>query len=267
MKKNRLSTTSSILLVIASLLIVVSLFFPWWRLDFYAPQYPEGLDITVYPNHLEGDLSNINGLNHYIGMKQFSESDFPELQFLPYIIGGLALLILIGAIIRKKIYLYTLIGIFIVGGIIGVFHLMNSLNAYSLNLDPMAPIEMEGFTIPIVGKNIIANFTTYSNLGTGIYFAIAAFINLIDSTLEGSKEMKKLTPLFFLVFLILITLPRVSMASETLQSTIDSLEDGAVLHLENKTYVGNIVINKPIEIIGEKDTIIKGDGTGQCNIH
>ena len=35
-------------------------------------------------------------------MAEFGEENFPELQFLPYLIGGLALLVLIGAIIRKK---------------------------------------------------------------------------------------------------------------------------------------------------------------------
>lgn len=52
------------------------------------------------------------------------------------------------------------------------------------------------------------------------------------------------------------------MATESLQTTIDSMEAGAVLKLENKTYEGNIVINKSITIIGVGDTIIKGDGTG-----
>lgn len=188
MKSTKLSGVSSLLLFIAALLIVASLFFPWWRLDFYAPQYPEGLDITVYPDRLEGDLSNINGLNHYIGMKQFSEDDFAELQFLPYLVGGLALLIVIGAIIRKKGYLYFLIGLFVVGGIVGLWDLISSLNEYSMNLDVKAPIEMAPFKIPIIGGNVIANFTTNSHLGTGVYFAVAAFILLLIPLWKDRKR-------------------------------------------------------------------------------
>ncbi len=52
------------------------------------------------------------------------------------------------------------------------------------------------------------------------------------------------------------------MAAENLQSRIDSLKEGAVLKLENKTYEGNIVINKRMTIIGSKNTVIKGDRTG-----
>ena len=85
----KLSVPSMALLIIAAGLFVTSIFFPWWGMKFYAPQYPEGLDIIVYPYKLEdaNDVSIINGLNHYIGMKEFSEENFPELSYLPYIIG------------------------------------------------------------------------------------------------------------------------------------------------------------------------------------
>lgn len=188
MKKKNLSGISSVFLIVAAALMVLSIFLPWWRLDFFAPQYPEGLEIVVYPDRLEGDLSNINNLNHYIGMAEFSEADFPELKFLPYIIGGIALLILVGAILRKKAYLYFLIALFVTGGIVGIVDLKLSLDAYSKNLDPMAPIDMEPFAVPIIGDNIIANFTTYSNLGVGIYLAMVAFILLLIPLWKDRKQ-------------------------------------------------------------------------------
>jgi copper chaperone NosL len=188
MKAKKLSAFSSIILVIAALLIVASMFFPWWRMEFFAPQYPEGLNIIVYPDRLEGEIANINALNHYIGMAEFGEENFPELQFLPYLIGGLALLVLIGAIIRKKGYLYFLIGLFIVGGTVGVWDLYRALKQFGTNLDPMAPIDMDPFVPPIVGENIIANFTTYSILGTGTYFVIAAFILLLIPLWKDRKQ-------------------------------------------------------------------------------
>src|SRR4051812_14289279 len=74
--------------------------------------------------------------------------------------------------------------------------------------------------------------------------------------------MKKLTLLSFIFSLFLLMSPEKMLAAENLQSMIDSLKDGAVLKLENKTYQGNIVINKPITIIGSNKTVIKGDGKG-----
>jgi hypothetical protein len=179
LNEKRLSVVSSILLVVSALLIGASLFFPWWKMEFFAPQYPEGLNIIVYPDKLEGEIDIVNGLNHYIGMANFSEENFPELKYLSYLIGGLALLVLIAAIIRKKGFLYFVIGIFAVGGILGIWDLNRWLKNFGTELDPMAPIKVEPFVPPIIGENTLANFVTYSKLGLGTYLVIAAFIFIL----------------------------------------------------------------------------------------
>ena len=176
MKGKKLSVVSSILLIVAALLIFASLFFPWWRMEFWAPQYPEGLNIIVFPNKLEGEIDKINALNHYIGMKNFSEENFPELQYLPYLIGGLAVLVLLAALIRKMFFLYTVIGLFVVGGGLGVWDLRRWLADFGTNLDPKAPIEMAPFVPPMIGENTVANFTTNSSLQMGSYLVVAAFV-------------------------------------------------------------------------------------------
>ena len=102
MKAKRLSLVSSLLIALSAVLVGVSLFFPWWQMVFFAPQYPEGLNIIVYPNKLEGEIDIVNGLNHYIGMENFSEENFPELAYLPYLVIGLAVITLLTAILRKK---------------------------------------------------------------------------------------------------------------------------------------------------------------------
>jgi nitrous oxidase accessory protein len=79
--------------------------------------------------------------------------------------------------------------------------------------------------------------------------------------MEGSKKMKKLL-LFLFVFSFLVINPEKNIAAENLQTLIDSLEEGAVLKLEDRTYEGNLVLTKPITIIGTRNTLIRGDGTG-----
>ncbi|MBO0958523.1 hypothetical protein J1P26_02175 [Neobacillus sp. MM2021_6] len=177
-KKNKLSITSSVLIGLAAILIGASIFFPWWKMVFYAPQYPEGLNIIVYPNKLAGEIDIINGLNHYIGMSNFGEENFPELAYLVYLIAGLAVLALVTAILRNKKVLYGLISVIALGGLAGILDLHFALQKYGSNLDPKAPIKIDPFVPPIVGENTVANFITHSLLGTGIYFVIAAFILL-----------------------------------------------------------------------------------------
>ena len=188
MYAKKLSILSSLLLAASAVLIGVSILFPWWELLLYAPQYPEGLSIIVYPTKLDGKLDIINNLNHYIGMANFSEKSFPELRFLSYLIGGLAVLTLIVALLRRKLYLYILIGLFVIGGGLGVFDLLHWLNTFGTQLSPDAPIKIKPFVPPVIGQNHFANFTTYSYLGKGAYLIVLSFILTLIPLWKDRKQ-------------------------------------------------------------------------------
>lgn len=78
--------------------------------------------------------------------------------------------------------------------------------------------------------------------------------------------MRKQTALsVIMVFVIFISMyffvPQAFAESNELQQLIDETPEGGTLELEGITYNGNIEITKPITIIGQDDTHIKGDGT------
>jgi copper chaperone NosL len=188
MKAKNLSLVSSLMITLAAVLVVLSLFFPWWQMIFFAPQYPEGLNIIVHPNKLEGEIDIVNSLNHYIGMDNFSEENFPELSYLSYLVISLAALTLLTAILRKKAVLYGLIGLFVIGGGLGVWDLTSALRKFGTNLSPDAPIKIDPFVPPLLGHNTVANFVTESVLGYGAYFLIAAFILLLIPLWKDRKR-------------------------------------------------------------------------------
>ena len=68
-----MNTKSKILVIIGALCLILTFLFPLWYIDLEAPQYPEGIGLDIWINKITGhnphDLANINGLNHYIGMK------------------------------------------------------------------------------------------------------------------------------------------------------------------------------------------------------
>ncbi len=64
----------TLLFAAAAILLIVSTFLPYWQLTLNAPQYPGGLTIEAYLDHLEGDVGEIDGLNHYIGMRPLAEA-------------------------------------------------------------------------------------------------------------------------------------------------------------------------------------------------
>src|SRR5215470_3498938 len=93
---SKLSISSRILVAFASGALIAVFFLPAWRIDLFAPQYPEGLTMKIWVNTIKGDVEIINGLNHYIGMKHITVDMFPEFRFLP---GVVAFFILFGMIV------------------------------------------------------------------------------------------------------------------------------------------------------------------------
>lgn len=74
--------------------------------------------------------------------------------------------------------------------------------------------------------------------------------------------MKKTTVGLLIIMLIGYLIPQTTMAkSNELQTLIDETPRGETLELAEKTYEGNVVITKPITLVGEKGTVIQGDHT------
>ncbi len=74
--------------------------------------------------------------------------------------------------------------------------------------------------------------------------------------------MKKEWLFLFILALGSLTFPNGTKAADSLQALINQADEGSIIKLENRTYDGNIVITKPLVIIGSKHTVIKGDRTG-----
>ncbi|MFQ5680013.1 MAG: hypothetical protein ACE5HP_11215, partial [Gemmatimonadota bacterium] len=81
-----LSPASRILLVAVAAALLPSIFLPVWKITLHAPQYPDGLNLMVYPHTVAGDLREVNLLNHYIGMHEIDAGEFPEFMFIPFFI-------------------------------------------------------------------------------------------------------------------------------------------------------------------------------------
>jgi len=154
-----------------------------WTIHFTAPQYPHGLDLHVYSYTIAGgngglDLSEINTLNHYVGMRKLDPAEFADLSFLPFAIGILAVIALrVAAIgdVRALLDLTVLTGYF---GLFAFGRFIFMLYQYGHELDPRAPIQLATFMPPIIGTKQMANFTVSSwpALGTGLMVIYGAIL-------------------------------------------------------------------------------------------
>jgi len=174
--KQKLSVISRILVAFASGALIAVFFFPAWRIDLFAPQYPEGLTMNIWINGLSGQVDIINGLNHYIGMKHITVDMFPEFKFLPYVVGFYMLLGLIVAIAGKRKFLFIYLVLTAVGGLAAIFDFYKWGYNYGHNLDPTAPIQVPGLSYqpPLIGHKRILNFDAYSFPDIGGWIIIAA---------------------------------------------------------------------------------------------
>ncbi|ADO44573.1 conserved hypothetical protein [Hydrogenobacter thermophilus TK-6] len=170
------------LLALASLLLVLTYFFPLWRIQLIAPQYPEGLRMFIWVNRITGgtefDLYNINLLNHYIGMKHIDPNAIPELKVLPFIMAFLIAFGLISALLAKRILLYAWVGTFIALAIIGLADFYKWEYDYGHNLDPSAPIKIPGLAYqpPLIGSKQLLNMTASSFPDIGGYIALVSLL-------------------------------------------------------------------------------------------
>nr|WP_297308707.1 hypothetical protein [uncultured Flavobacterium sp.] len=174
--KNKIKTLPRVLLGIAGLLLLIVLFYPIWQIQLTAPQYPEGLELYIHANKLTGDVQIINGLNHYIGMRELHENDFVEFTVLPYIIGALGILAIIATVLNSKKLFLIWIVVFLIFGIGAVIDFYLWLHDYGHNLDPKAPIQVPGMTYqpPLLGFKQLLNFGAYSIPAIGGWLMIVS---------------------------------------------------------------------------------------------
>jgi len=163
---------------IAALLLILVYFFPIWSINMEAPQYPEGIGMNITVNDIQGkeahDLKNINGLNHYIGMKPITPEAIPELKVMPFIFGFLIISGLAIAIWGSRKWILVWLGIFVLFAIAGLVDFYIWGYDYGHNLNPNAPIKVPGMTYqpPLLGSKQLLNINATSLPHIGFYVAL-----------------------------------------------------------------------------------------------
>lgn len=187
------NNTSRIVVAISSLSLIGTFFVPFWRIDLFAPQYPEGLTMKIWLNTLKGDIDIINGLNHYIGMRHISVEMFPEFSFLTYIVIFYIILGLLVAYSGKMAILFWYLVFTAFGGVFSMYDFYRWGYEYGHNLDPAAAIKVPGLSYqpPLIGHKRLLNFDAYSQPDIGGWIIIiAASIMVFIWCLEWYKHHK-----------------------------------------------------------------------------
>ena len=193
---------SRIAIALSTGLLICAFYWPLWRISMEAPQYPHGLSMDVWAYDLIGghdgrDITEINTLNHYIGMHRIERSEFADLDWLPFAFGILGILALRLAAIGN---IRSLIDMGVITFYVLAFaaaRFVYKLYMYGHDLDPRAPFTVEPFTPVIVGTKQVANFTTHSypQVGTfavalfGLIIAIIVLTHLVVGRRKASRAL------------------------------------------------------------------------------
>ncbi|MBV9010284.1 MAG: hypothetical protein JO354_14140 [Verrucomicrobia bacterium] len=189
-----LNLRSRLLLLAAAITIAVSLFFPLWRMHLVAPQYSDGLDLYIYTYKIVGGglngqhLNEINGLNHYIGMKPIQQADFLEMRWMPFVFGLIILMILRSIVFGSMGNLVDLFAVYCYFGIFSIASFWYRLYTYGHNLDPHAPVRIKPFTPLLIGVKQIANFREYSFPQLGAILLCASVLMIMLAGWFSRKE-------------------------------------------------------------------------------
>jgi hypothetical protein len=187
-----LSAVSRGAVLLGIVALLAGAFLPLWRISLVAPQYEEGLTLSMYSHkivagHDGQDLPEINTLNHYIGMKPIVQADFAEMTWMPFAIGAFALLALRAAAIGRVGHLVDLGVLFVYFGLFSLGTFVYRLWSYGHHLDPHAPMRIEPFMPVVVGRQQIANFVQTSMPMAGTV-CMAFFLATIAAAIWFSRR-------------------------------------------------------------------------------
>jgi hypothetical protein len=170
----------SALLMLAALMLVISIFLPYWRMTMFAPQYPKGLRVDVFVNHLQGDVDEIDALNHYLGMPPLDEGGRLERSVSILTIAAFGLLLVAGVFVHNQwaglLALPALAYPFVF-----LADLWFILYTYGHSIDPQSALggAIDPFTPPLLGSGAIGQFKTTAEFGVGLYLAFAALVVVV----------------------------------------------------------------------------------------
>ncbi len=165
----------SFTLMLGAMLLIISMFVPYWKMTLYAPQYPQGLSVSVYINRLDGDVNEIDELNHYLGMPVLNEGGKLERALSVYMIVCLGLLLMAGVFVHNHwaaIFALPSLGF----PFVFLLDLKYILYRYGHSIDPTSALggAIKPFTPPLFGKGAIGQFSSYSSPQLGLVLSFAA---------------------------------------------------------------------------------------------
>lgn len=166
---------------------------PIWVTRFVAPQYPYGLQLNVYLDHVTGDKFEVDILNHYVGMRPVDKMATFERSMAVFALVLVCAFGLAAPCFTRSTWqmLFVLpLVLFPLGMLIDLYAWL-WYAGHSLDPSSALGMSVKPFTPKLIGTQRIANFDVSSGLGLGTYLQMAGAFLLLGAALVGRKFSKK----------------------------------------------------------------------------
>lgn len=268
----------TVLLILAAGLLSFSFTQPYWAMTLHAPQYPKGLHVQAYLNRLTGDVHEIDGLNHYIGMRPLNDAAQLERETSGMMIGVVAGLLAAAVFIHSRwAAVAALPALLFPLGFLA--DLQYWLASFGTNLDPRAALSssIKPFVPPVLGVGTIGQFKTIATAGPGLWLSVAAAAVVLAALYLHRRAYKPLADLrarqgsggakgaaaVAALGLCCLPMARADYGAD-LQARIAAAPSGSTLVIPPGEYGGPIVVDKPLTLVAGGAVTIDAGGVGDA---
>jgi nitrous oxidase accessory protein len=258
---------------LAAVLLFASYFLPLWSMKLLAPQYPGGLELTAYGTRMTGDLAEINGLNHYIGVAAIEPDAVVELKLFPLLlfpaVAGLVALAVRGGLGRWRWAVAGALWMFPIGLLVDMQYW---LYAYGHDLDPEAPVRVGEFTPKVIGSTQVLNFHSETMVAPGFWLMVGAavavtfgpaLLRFVWASWNNTGKPAGAAALL----LVAATLPAIHSnethsVAPTIADMIAAAAPGETIDVPPGHYREQVVVEKAVTLEGHGAATIDGGGLG-----
>jgi hypothetical protein len=169
------------LLLVSALLLIATYFLPLWRIQVSSATDPEGFGLAVYTYKLEG----VGGQENDVEVRTDGS---PDSRWLPFVVGGLALLLLRGAAIGMGMSLVDLFVLFVYFSAFSFWTFAGRLDSYGSYLAAATRTGVSLFVPPLMGHERIGGLDVSSSPSVGSFAILAAGLALAVALIVGWRR-------------------------------------------------------------------------------
>lgn len=284
-RRTEVTASGRLLALQAAALLACACLLPWWRMENRAPQYGlRVLWVEVSPVGVAGDVKEIDGLGHYVGMRSIESLATVERALAPYGIA-LAVACALALTLLRPGRTRTLAALVVASVPLGFVADLWMWQRFAItHLEPTAALHLISNRIKarLVGDYTVAQFKVHAEFAAGYWLALVAGVDALAflfaerrrggraAGLVAPRERRPVETPAATAAALLLLLPAApgtlevgpASANRTVASALEASAPGDAIVVHAGVYRESLALRHPVRLLGEAGAILDGGGHG-----